>query len=257
MLKAIDHLVIVVRDLDAAVASYGELGFTVVRGGRHPSIGTHNALIAFADGAYFELIAFQVPKSTHWWRSALERGGGLIDFCMETGDLAADVAVLRRAGVKIADPWPMGRKRPDGYELRWVLATPESPHSGVVPFLIKDETPRDERVPRERTHRNGAAGIVRLTIAVEDARAACAYYTGVVSSNVTAVERSELGAAVARLMAGPHELEFIAPASPAGSIAQWLRARGPSPFEVTLSADAGHPTLLDRAKSQGARIQLC
>src|SRR5216684_222849 len=61
MLKGIDHIVIVVRDLDAAVADYGRLGFTVVRGGRHPSMGTHNALIAFSDGAYFELIPTASP----------------------------------------------------------------------------------------------------------------------------------------------------------------------------------------------------
>ena len=46
MLKGIDHFVVVVSDLEAAIKSYGELGFTVVRGGKH-NIGTHNALIAF------------------------------------------------------------------------------------------------------------------------------------------------------------------------------------------------------------------
>jgi len=49
VLKGIDHIVIVVRDLDAAVTGYGKLGFTVVRGGRHPSMGTHNALVAFSE----------------------------------------------------------------------------------------------------------------------------------------------------------------------------------------------------------------
>ena len=48
MLLGIDHIVIVVRDLDAAAQDYERLGFTVVPGGKHP-VGTHNALIAFAD----------------------------------------------------------------------------------------------------------------------------------------------------------------------------------------------------------------
>ena len=52
-LQAIDHLVIMVRDLGAAIRDYSELGFTVVPGGSHPT-GTHNALIAFADGSYLE-----------------------------------------------------------------------------------------------------------------------------------------------------------------------------------------------------------
>ncbi|TMJ30929.1 MAG: VOC family protein, partial [Alphaproteobacteria bacterium] len=55
--QAIDHLVIMFPDLETAIRDYTELGFTVVRGGSHPT-GTHNALIAFADGAYVELIAF-------------------------------------------------------------------------------------------------------------------------------------------------------------------------------------------------------
>ena len=33
MLKGIDHLIIVVRDLDQAVKDYQELGFTVIPGG--------------------------------------------------------------------------------------------------------------------------------------------------------------------------------------------------------------------------------
>ena len=57
MLKGIDHFVVVVPELEAAIKSYDELGFTVVRGGKH-NIGTHNALIAFGVGSYVELIAF-------------------------------------------------------------------------------------------------------------------------------------------------------------------------------------------------------
>ena len=57
MITGIDHLVIAVKDLEAATRAYGELGFTVVPGGRHP-VGTYNTLIAFADGSYLELIGF-------------------------------------------------------------------------------------------------------------------------------------------------------------------------------------------------------
>ena len=49
MLLGIDHLVIAVPDLATAQRQYEALGFTVVPGGRHP-VGTHNALVAFADG---------------------------------------------------------------------------------------------------------------------------------------------------------------------------------------------------------------
>ncbi|MBI3458053.1 MAG: VOC family protein, partial [Candidatus Rokubacteria bacterium] len=127
MLTGIDHLVIAVPDLETAMARYRELGFTVVRGGRHP-VATHNALIAFADGAYLELLAFYERTPGHRWWGPLQQGGGLIDFCLGTGDLAADTQAFRKAGVQIDDPKPLSRVRPDGYTLRWVLSIPRDPH---------------------------------------------------------------------------------------------------------------------------------
>ena len=178
MFTSIDHVAIVVNDLESAIASYTRAGFTVVRGGKHP-IGTHNALIAFADGSYLELIAFLKPNTGHPWQLALEKGSGIVDFCMATDDLAADVESMRRAGARFGNPYPLTRDRPDGYHLSWVLATPEPPFNGQVPFLIKDETPRDERVPRERSHRNGATGIRTLAIAVDDPGTSSCYYARV------------------------------------------------------------------------------
>ena len=57
MLQGIDHIVIVVSDLEQAAKDYEQLGFTVVPGGKHP-VGSHNVLIALADGSYIEIIAF-------------------------------------------------------------------------------------------------------------------------------------------------------------------------------------------------------
>src|SRR5216683_2636304 len=145
MLKGIDHIVIVVRDLDAAVTDYGRLGFTVVRGGRHPSMGTHNALVAFSDGAYFELMAFTPPiaDTLNWWYSALTIGGGLVDFCVQTTDLEADAEAFRKAGAEIAKSFRMGRERPDGYKLSWQIATTEGADRGVAPTA----SPACERSP--------------------------------------------------------------------------------------------------------------
>ena len=102
MLKGIDHLVIVVPELEAAVASYRGLGFTVVPGGRHP-IGTHNALIAFEDGAYLELIAFFEPHAQHRWYERLQQDGGLIDFCCRP---TTSPATPGRFAAR-ASPWPI------------------------------------------------------------------------------------------------------------------------------------------------------
>ena len=254
MFTSVDHVAIVVNDLESAIASYTRAGFTVVRGGKHP-IGTHNALIAFADGSYLELIAFLKPNTGHPWQLALEKGSGIVDFCMATDDLAADVESMRRAGARFGNPCPLTRDRPDGYHLSWVQATPAPPFNGQVPFLIKDETPRDERVPRERSHRNGATGIRTLAIAVDDPGTTSRYYARVLGRPGAPINRPDLEAAGVSFAIGPNEVQLLASKTEDGPLAQLIRERGQSPFEVVL-ASSGIATTLDPSLLQGARIRL-
>jgi Glyoxalase-like domain len=231
---AIDHLVIVVPELEAAIRNYTAAGFTVVRGGRH-NIGTHNALIAFADDSYLELIAFMNPATGHRWYTALEQGGGIVDFCVQTDNLAADAEAMRRAGVAIGMPTPMTRERPDGYRLSWVLAVPEPPLNGLVPFLIKDHTLRAERVPQERLHRNGVTGIRSLTVAVEDPGATAMPYARVCGRSAAPIQRSEFDGAGVRLTIGAHAVDLIAPSSARSPLVGWLKQRGQSPYAAALA----------------------
>ncbi|MBI2460242.1 MAG: VOC family protein [Candidatus Rokubacteria bacterium] len=255
MLIGIDHFVVAVRDLEAASRSYAELGFTVVRGGRHP-VGTHNALIAFADGAYLELIAFYAPSPGHYWWAPLQRGGGLVDFCLRTDDLLADTAAFREAGVEIDDPTPLTRVRPDGYELSWVLALPRGGYRGVAPFLIRDETPREERVPRETAQRNRVSGVGTVAVAVDDVATVRHWYAAVLRRAGQEVRRDDLDAAGVGFAIGPHTFEFVAPRGAAGPLAAWLRLHGPSPYAATLRTASGAGGPLDEAKSMGARLVL-
>ncbi len=253
--EAIDHLVVVVNDLDEAVKAYGALGFTVVRGGRH-NIGTHNALIAFADGSYIELIAFLTPVPSHPWYRALEHGGGLVDFCVRSNDLDADVAALRRAGVAIGDPVAMSRERPDGYLLKWWLSIPSPPFNGAIPFLIRDQTPRDERVPSERTHSNGGCGIERLTIAVRDAERAASWYATVLARKGERVERDDLDATGIHLVIGAHRIELLVPRSSSSVLVLPPSAREAIPYEAVLTGTARTAVTLDRELAQSARLTI-
>jgi len=99
MLLGIDHIVIAGPDLDTLTATFKALGFNVVGGGRHP-IGSYNSLIGLRDGAYIELLSFYEDCPQHyWWDAVHSRGGGLIDFCMQTDDIRADYAVFEAQGV--------------------------------------------------------------------------------------------------------------------------------------------------------------
>ena len=252
MFTAIDHFVVVVPELDAAIRDYTAAGFTVVRGGKH-NIGTHNALIAFADGSYIELIAFLNPVGGHPWYAALEKGSGIVDFCMQTDDLPGDAEAMRRAGVPMGDATAMTRDRPDGFRLSWQLSIPNPPFNGRVPFLIKDETPRDERVPRDRTHRNGITGLKTLTIAVEDTGATSVPYARVLGRPGVPIQRPELDASGVRFTIGPHAIDLIAPKRDDWPIANWIKLRGQSIYAAVL---AGPNATLDSKLLVGARISV-
>jgi len=162
MLRQLDHVVFVVRDLQAAIADYRRRGFTVTPGGEHADGVTHNALVPFVDGSYLELIAFHdLGRSlTHpWWNIAAD-GGGVADFALLSDDLAADSAAL--ADLVKRPPQEGGRVRPDGVELKWRTAVLKPP----LPFVIEDLTPRELRVPggAATNHANGASGIAAVVV---------------------------------------------------------------------------------------------
>jgi catechol 2,3-dioxygenase-like lactoylglutathione lyase family enzyme len=254
MLRAIDHLVIAVPDLAAATKTYRDLGFTVVAGGRHTGVGTDNALIAFRDGAYLELVGFYEPRPDHRWWEPLQRGGGLVDFCLQTDDFAGDTALLRRVGVDLAPPEARHRARPDGVEVRWTTALARGAHRGVAPFVIAEETGRDVRVPAARTHTNGVTGVGRVTVAVKDLAAVRGWYAQALGVAGEDLACPELGAAGVRFDIGPHTFEFLAPTG-AGAIRAWLAARGASPYAATL-VGAPRPVPLDLDRTWGARLAL-
>jgi hypothetical protein len=194
MPSMIDHIVIVDQDLDTMVRQAESAGFTVVPGGEHAGGMTHNALIAFQDGSYIELIAFIEPdqRSTHRWWPRLWKGGGLVDFALLCGDLEAEVGEIRSRGLDVPDPVENGRLRPDGQRLEWRQSFPQQivGESGL-PFLIEDVTPRSLRVPSsdaERTHRNGVVGIAGITLLVDDLGAATSALGAITGNDVTSIE---------------------------------------------------------------------
>jgi len=73
MITGFDHFIVLVNDLNTAIETYRRLGFDARAGGEHPAFGSHNALVALADGAYLELVAFKdaaLAAKTFWARAS-------------------------------------------------------------------------------------------------------------------------------------------------------------------------------------------
>jgi hypothetical protein len=176
VLTRLDHLVILVQDLDNATNDYERLGFRVTPGGEHADGLTRNALVPFRDGTYLELVAFidaENDQDNVWgWRKFLPHEG-LIDYCAASDGLRKDVERLRERGFEVDGPHEGGRRLPDGRKIRWRSAS-FAQTGRILPFLIEDVTPRGTRVPTgpDTKHPNGATGIRRLEISVPDAQEA-------------------------------------------------------------------------------------
>jgi catechol 2,3-dioxygenase-like lactoylglutathione lyase family enzyme len=129
MPRGIDHLVIAVRDLDAACAAYRRLGFTLTPEARHP-FGTKNSLIQL-DGAFLELVAVAdsalIPEPTSqrfsfaaFNRDFLARHEGLSMLVLKSRDANLDHAAFATRGLPAFEPIRFERtaRAPDGSERR-------------------------------------------------------------------------------------------------------------------------------------------
>jgi len=150
MIIGLDHFIVLVNDLATAMQTYRRLGFEVHAGGEHPAFGSHNALVALADGTYIELVAFKDPAlaAQTFWRAGVERlrvGEGFAGFVLASNDLANDVTQLK-SSLAYNDPQAGARVRLDGQRVAWHTSMFEGSPVGLMPFLIQDDTPRARRI---------------------------------------------------------------------------------------------------------------
>ena len=242
MITGIDHIVIAVHDLDEAIKTYRNLGFTVVEGGRHP-VGSYNALISFQDGAYVEIIAFYEESPNHpWWDLLHKRGGGLVDFCMQTNDIRADYQGFKDQGVEMTDIVDLGRARPDGYYLEWINNKTIGKYQGIIPFIIEDKTPREERLPKENVHENGVTGIDTLTLATSDINLPKQVMGAVLKQDAQMIQAGELKANGYSFAVGTHTLGYLTSDDEASPLHTHLANNKPVPYAVAFKTDGEKQT---------------
>jgi hypothetical protein len=155
----VDHVVIGVRDLDAAAATLATTyGLVTVEGGRHPGWGTANRLVPLGP-AYLELVtvvdeAEAAASDFGRWVLAMLDGRAAMGWAARTGYIDAWAA---RFGVEVAEG---SRLSSDGTTLRWRIAgVSRAAADPPLPFLISwgAGTPLPGTRPVEH-----AVGAVRL-----------------------------------------------------------------------------------------------
>ena len=180
----IDHVTIAGERLEALRKAFtAETGITPEYGGPHSNHATEMALVSFPDGSYLELMGIQ-PKpdaravETHVWSKFLRNNGGPCAFAIRIPDVTAEIARLKSAGVEVGIAERSGRTRPDGIRLDWETANVGPGARGsLFPFLIRDFTPRDNRVyPAGKVTTDRFSGVARVVIGVRDLASATALY---------------------------------------------------------------------------------
>jgi catechol 2,3-dioxygenase-like lactoylglutathione lyase family enzyme len=191
-LQGIDHVVVLVRDLDKARDAYVRMGFTPTPRGLH-TLGSQNHCLMFGRD-YVELLAVPRPHpATQHFTDFLARGEGLGAIALATNDAHALHASLAADGIA-ADP-PLDFSRPvEGLgEARFrIVQLPPAASPGCRMFACQHFTREFVWLPDFQRHANGAAGIAAVALVCEDPAAAAASYAGVLAARPQRIEEGLL-----------------------------------------------------------------
>lgn len=190
MERGLDHVVHVVRDLEAAGELYDMLGFTVGSRNRHPW-GTDNRIVQ-TPGFFVELLEIADPErivphgETGFSFGAFNRdflaevGPGLSMLVLEGRDPQVDKLEFDTAGFGGLDLFDFERegKRLDGSDVKVAFSLafardPASPHAGF--FTCLQRFPENFWSPDLQRHMNGTSGVVGVVLTAPDPAAHVAF----------------------------------------------------------------------------------
>lgn len=191
MKRGIDHLVLNVKDLDQARATYAKLGFTTTPRAEHP-FGTGNSLVQL-QGNFLELLAI-IDESKisdpgqgqfsfgNFNGTFLERREGMSMLVFEGHDAPGDKAEFAGNGLQTYEVFDFERKAtlPDGqsvtvgFSLAFVTV-PSAPEMAF--FTCQQHAPEYFWKPEYQSHENGAVAVAEVVMVAED-RAPLAHTVG-------------------------------------------------------------------------------
>lgn len=169
----LDHVVIAVKNLDTAAATYRKFGFTLTPRGLHEGKGTGNHCIMFAN-TYVELLGI-VDETGAKGRLAERvnaRGEGGMALAYGADDADKTFAALRAAGIDAEPPNDLARPLDLDGKREMVcfrnIMLPGLKLQDTMQFVCTHKTPELTRARHEwQLHPNGATGVSDVLVVAD------------------------------------------------------------------------------------------
>ena len=205
--RNIDHLVICVRDLEAASRVYQALGFTLTPRALHP-FGTTNQLAQLERRHFLELLgvadADKIPPmrpgffsfgafNTHY----LEQREGMSMLVLASDDARRDQAAFEKAGLQTYAPFDFARKAtlPDGRQVEVAFSMAFVTHPDIADaafFTCQQHAPEYFWRREYQSHPNTAIGVSEVIMTAPEPREFETFFAALSGANRCVVNASSL-----------------------------------------------------------------
>lgn len=210
--RGIDHLVLCVRSLDIAGATYERLGFTLTSPAQHPW-GTGNRLVQL-QGTFLEVLtvidaakirpvgAGEFDFGTYN-KAFLEKREGFSMLAFASSDARRDRAEFTESGLRTYAPFDFSRKAklPGGEEVTvgFSLAFVTDPGMPETSFFVcQQHAPQHFWKPDYQKHANGAVAVTEAIMLADDPAALAGLFAKLQGEDAVSLTNGQLTAITAR-----------------------------------------------------------
>jgi catechol 2,3-dioxygenase-like lactoylglutathione lyase family enzyme len=249
-LTGIDHVVVVVRDLDAARDTFERMGFTVTPRGHH-TLGSQNHCVMFGHD-YIELLTSPEGNphpSRQYYTEFARTGEGLAGVALKSANAKGAYSEALWAGFQPSDPVEFSRpvELPEGQRdarFRVVQLKPGSTPGGRV-FVCEHLTRDAVWRPGFERHANGATGLAAVAIECTDVPRTANAYERLFDAKAKPIAEGLL------VETGDTPLAFVTSQSLARRLPDlWISAR-PAPLMAALFVRVADRDAAERALKAG------
>jgi hypothetical protein len=210
--RGIDHLVLCVRSLDAALAAYARLGFTLTPTAHHPW-GTANRLVQL-QGNFLELLTVDEPAKIKppgtgeftfgaYNKAFLEKREGLSGLVFASDDARRDQKDFAAAGLQTYPTFdfsrqaklPSGQEVTVGFSLSFVT---DARMPDVVFFVSQQHAAQHFWKPEYQRHANGALAVSEAIMLADDPASLAGLFAGLQGKDAVAIGAGQLTVKTAR-----------------------------------------------------------